>query len=314
MISFREITEECIEFFTKELEGSSERDFILEYLKELAEEMDEDFSVAVCLSHGAFFTRRAFGGIYEFTLPFPCLDGFCMESALSALEEYAKRQEIPLVLCDLTEEDLELLVERYTHPSIDAVCPDDDVPLYRLEVVTEAMTLTEIPTLVGDRVTLTAPDEKDTEPYGRLCRDEEVIALWGYDFREDMPNATDADLFFECTREFRSGRTIPFFVYAHGHFVGEALLYGFDGRGGAECAIRILPEHRRLGYAKETLSLLYDFAFDTLGMHYLDGSCLSANTASRALLLGTMSPRSLDGDTLLWRRGREEYEAERSHA
>ena len=309
MISFREITEDCINFFKKELEHSSEQEFLLSYLLGLAEEMDEDFSVAVCLSHGAFFTRRTFGGVYEFTLPYPCLDGFCMESALSALEEYAKRQEIPLVLCDLTEEDLDLLVDRYAHPSIDAICPDGDVPLYRLEVVTEAMALEELPTLVGDRITLTAPDEKDTVAYGRLCRDEEMIALWGYDFREDMPDATDADLFFECTREFRSGRTVPFFIYARGAFVGEALLYGFDGRGGAEFAIRILPEHRRMGYAKETLSLLFDFAFGALGMSYLDGSCLPANTASRALLLGTMSPRSLDGDVLSWRRTREEYEA-----
>ena len=308
MISFREITEECIQFFAKELEHSHRRDFILDYLASLSEETDEDFSVAVCLSHGALFTRRAFRGVYEFTLPYPCLDGFHFENALLALENYAKREEIPLVLCDLTEDDLELLTERYTHPSIDAVCPDEDVPLYRLEVVTEAMSLEKIPTLVGDRVTLTAPDERDTESYANLCRDEETIALWGYDFREDMPNATDADLFHECVQEFRYGRTIPFFVYADNRFVGEALMYAFDGRGGAECAIRILPEYRRRGYAKAALSLLFDFGLQALGLCYLDGRCLAKNTASRALLLETMSLRCTDGDTLLWRRTREECE------
>lgn len=301
MISFREITEECIQSFAKALENSPERNFILDYLHDLCEEGDEDFSVAVCLSHGALYTRRAFRGLYEFTLPYPCLDSFCFESALSALEEYAKREELPLVLCDLTEDDLELLTERYTHPSIDAVCPDEDVPLYRLEAVTEAMTLEQIPTLVGDTVTLTAPNASDTERYGALCRDEETIALWGYDFREDMPHATDADLFCECMREFQGGRTIPFFIYASDRFVGEVVTYGFDGRGGAEFAVRILPEYRRRGYAKAALSLLFDFAFHTLGMSYLDGRCLTKNTASRSLLLGSMSLRSTDGDTLLWR-------------
>ena len=308
MISFREITEECIEFFAKELTSSPEKDFILEYLSDLSCETDEDVSVAVCLAHGAFYTRRAFSGVYEFTLPYPVFDDYDPELALAALESYAMREELPLVLCDLTEEDLEGLAERYTHPSIDSLCPDEEVPLYRLEVVTEPMTLEEIPTLTQNGITLTAPSEADTAAYGALCRDEETIALWGYDFREDMPDATDEDLLFECVREFRCGRTIPFFVYHEERFLGEAVMYAFDGRGGAEFAVRILREERRRGYAGRVLSLLFDYAFGTLGLSSLWGRCLPSNAASRAMLASTMSPAPSDSESLLWRVTRQEYE------
>ena len=289
MISFSPLREDLIQNISSELTVGSEGDFLLSYLGDLCADVDESFDVAICLCHGTLLCRRVFDGVYEFTLPYPYRPDADTEAALTALEEYARTEEIPLVLTDLCEEDLEALCDRYLHPRVHTLPGEEgEPPLYLIEVITEAMTVEETPTLYGDGVTLTAPNRKDITPYARLCRDEEILALWGYDFREDYPDATDEDLFALTEREFALGLTLPFFIYYHDTFVGEALLYAFDGRGGAECAIRILPEYRRLGIAKETLATLCDYARNTLKMIYLEGACRIQNLPSRALLDHTM--------------------------
>lgn len=291
MISFSPLSESFIQNATSELKRGSEGDFLLSYLYDLCADTDESFSVAVCLCHGTLLCRRCFDGAYEFTLPYPYRDGADTEAALCALEEYARLQEIPLVYTDLCVDDLDALCERYMHPRVHALpIEDGDTPLYLLEVLTEAMSIEHVPTLRGESVTLRAPQREDMSAYGRLCRDDSILAVWGYDFREDYPDATDEDLFTLTERDFQQGTTLPFFIYYCDRFVGEALLYAFDGRGGAECAIRILPEYRRRGIARETLSILLSYARDTLHLSYLDGACRESNEPSRALLESTMTP------------------------
>lgn len=290
MIRFTPLSSEYLESVTSELHRGSEGDFLCAYLADLCADTDDDFSVAVCLAHGTLLCRRAFSGEYEFTLPYPYLGDADTESALLALEEYARREELPLVYADLTAEDLDALTERYSHPRVHTVPMDDGgEPLYLLEVVTEAMCVEQLPTLTDGELTLRAPDPADLDAYGRLCRDESILAVWGYDFREDYPDATDADLYELTMREFSLGTTLPFFIYYKDAFVGEALLYAFDGRGSAECAIRILPEARRKGIAARTLALIRHYAFDTLGMYRIEGACREQNFPSRALLDRTMT-------------------------
>jgi RimJ/RimL family protein N-acetyltransferase len=198
-------------------------------------------------------------------------------------------EELPLVLSDLCEEDLDALCERYRHPRVHSLpAEEDERALYWIEVLTEAMFVETIPTLHGKRLTLRATSEKDLDAYARLCRDEQILAVWGYDFREDYPRATDRDLLTLTEQEFSRGITLPFFIYIGNTFVGEALLYAFDGRGGAEFAVRILPEHRRLGIAKEAIHVLCTYAREELKLSYLDGACRITNLPSRALLDHTM--------------------------
>ncbi len=303
MISFSPLSEDFIKNATSELKSGSEGDFLLSYLSDLCGDMDESFSVGVCLCQGTMLCRRCFDGAYEFTLPYPYRADADTEAALCALEEYARIQEIPLVYTDLCEDDLDALCERYMHPRVHAIPTEEgEAPLYLLEVITEAMCVEEIPTLKGDTVTLCAPKKEDLCAYGRLCRDEDILAVWGYDFHEDYPNATDEDLITMAEREFERGLSLPFFIYDRDCFVGEALLYAFDGRGGAECAIRILPEYRRRGIAKQTLSLLSSYARYTLRLSYLDGACKESNSPSRALLDSTMLPRTERDGILRYRK------------
>ena len=302
MISFTPLSDRFINDKTSELQSGSEGDFLLSYLWQLLEDTDESFSVAVSLAYGTLLCRRCFEGVYEFTLPYPYRNGADTEAALCALEEYARLEEIPLVLADLCAEDLDVLCERYTHPRVHALpFEEGETPLYILQVMTEAMLSEQIPTLATSRITLRAPQREDIPLYARLCRDEEILPLWGYDFRADYPDATDEDLFMLTEQERERGLTIPFFIYTGDAFVGEALLYAFDGRGGAECAVRLLPEHRRRGIATEAVSLLIRYAKETLRMYYLDAVCHRENAPSRALFSAIAPLHSEQGERCRYR-------------
>lgn len=67
--------------------------------------------------------------------------------------------------------------------------------------------------------------------------------------------------------------------------VGQVALFGMADDHGT-VAYWILPEHQGEGYATEAMTLLLDYAFDTLGLHHVVAGVVDYNDASQALLEG----------------------------
>ena len=178
--------------------------------------------------------------------------------AIDALRLYAVKEEIPLIISEVPPE----LVQETAAMFSNAVCDaeDEQGERFTVRVLSEIMTVEELPTLRGKRILLTALTSEDERVYARLCRDNDTNKYWGYDFAEDNSSPEDS-YFLECVGdELTRGTAASFALKLEGEFVGEAVLYAFDLLGGAECAVRLLPEFRGKGLAVECVELICEAA------------------------------------------------------
>lgn len=285
--------------------GTSEQGKVARGLvEELITEEDDACDIAVCFSHGTFLTRRFFEE-YEFTYPLPLGEDADIEGALCAVEEYCRRAELPLIFGDLTDEEQRTLKARYRLSRTEEfdVSEDDEKPMwiYRLRVLTPCEILDTPPTISDGVVTIDALTESDIVPYASLCRDEDILAVWGADYRDINPDMTDRDFYENALDEAERGIALALAVRNKGQFVGEVTLYAFDGRGGAEFSLRILPEAQRQGIAKRTLPLLFEMAKEELMLEYIDGICLEENTPSKRLMSIFMTREEEDEESVRYR-------------
>ena len=305
MIVFSYPNEENLEALLSHAAESSEYERIKDYLNLIIEE-GEEADIAVAFSGDSLLSRRFFDDGYEFTYPMALSVDANVEEALCAIEEYCRRHELPLVYCDLLREECDALLERYRfsrEECFDLGEDGEEELIYRLTVQNECALFEALPTLSDGEVVLDALREEDIPSYALLCRDEEILAVWGYDYRDSTPNITDRDFYEMALEEFSSGVSMTFALRAGGRFVGEAVLYAFDGKGGAEFSIRILKGYRRMGYARRALAVLFEFCENDLALHHLDGVCLKTNAPSRAMMEGVMAYLGeRDEETVLYRR------------
>ena len=305
MIVFSYPSAQTLDAMLSHAEGSAEYERVKDFLLTIIEE-GEEVDIAVAFSHGTLISRRFFGEGYEFTYPMALGADASGDAALCEIEEYCRRHELPLVYCDLLREECDALKERYRfsrEECFDLGEDGDEEMIYRLTVENECSMLDQIPTLSDGVLTLRALCEEDVLSYALLCRDEEILAVWGFDYRESMPDITDRDFYEMANEEFSSGVSITFAISLGERFVGEAVLYAFDGKGGAEFSIRILQGYRRTGYARRALSILFDFCENELALRHLDGVCLATNAPSRAMMGEAMSfLGDRDEQTVLYRK------------
>ena len=138
----------------------------------------------------------------------------------------------------------------------------------------------EIPSYTGYfGVSLTPFTPDDDEGYARLCMDEETNKYWGYDYSKDEAEPEVSYFRQVAEAEFDRSTALCLAVRYKNTFVGEATLYYFDLMGGCECAVRILPEFRRMGYGGEALKLLKTIA-KRMGIKYLRAAVYLRNEAS----------------------------------
>ena len=157
------------------------------------------------------------------------------------------------------------------------------------EVGSELDRLREIPALHTERLTLDALQEKDRAAYNALCLDEERNRLWGYDWRKDYDGRPVEEYFLAVAQEdFRLRRCVNFAVRLGEKCIGEALLYRFDGRGGAEEGCRIAPEYAGCGYGTEAFAAAADWALYGLGLARVVAKCFKENEASYKMLSFSM--------------------------
>jgi RimJ/RimL family protein N-acetyltransferase len=122
-------------------------------------------------------------------------------------------------------------------------------------------------------VILRPPRESDVEAAYSWDRDPELAAWNGRSPISISFSAARRD--YLSRWEDRSVKT--FIIEAAGDPIGMTTLYDFR-RDGCELGIKIGPGSLRgKGYATEAVSLLLDYAFDTLGLEAVRGSTLSHN-------------------------------------
>lgn len=146
-----------------------------------------------------------------------------------------------------------------------------------------------IPRLETERLVLDALTEADKTAYNALCLDDERNRWWGYDYREDLRGELTEDYFLEVARQdFEERMAVNFAVRLEGRLIGEAVLYNFDWRGGAELGCRIAPEFAGHGYGTEAFAAAAEWALYRLGLDRVVAKCYKENAASYRMLSSCM--------------------------
>ena len=259
---------------------------------EIIESYMEGADAAVSGAFGCLIVRIYDGGEYLFSYPYSLTESADEGGAVEEVAQYAMREGLPLVFFDVPRDSLPVLLMGFRHADVDA--EDESADTYRVTVKSECMLIKNAPEVTSGAVTLRELRYEDREDYARICLDTENNKYWGYDFREDEPRA-DAEFFINSAlSERKIGTAISFAVLSGGEFVGEAALYAFDCRGGAETAIRILPEYQGRGLSGDILVALFEIC-KSIGLIRLYAEAFSENKPSVAFCSKYMELLSDDG-------------------
>ncbi len=263
MISFKELNNDNSELLKKTLSesikaaASEPYDEIHGDISDAIDILLEDESgteYAVC-DFGGFLLVRAFDfGRYYFICPYRLTENARDDEVISELSMYAIREELPLVITEVSPFDMKYFFG-YRHLSLDA--SDPECSSYTVRVQTECELLDEIPEDMEGRVELNEICEADIAAFAALSKDENVNKYWGYNYLEDESSPSDRYFYETASAEFKSSSAINLAVRYDGEFVGQAVLYAFDGRGGADVAIRIKADAQGKGIASAALLLLF---------------------------------------------------------
>ena len=234
-------------------------------------------TLAFAHSEKVLYARIYDGEKYVFPLPFMLSEDADAVTALTNLASYAVKEMIPLIITDVPREEIEFLCSVFPH--IDAYTYEDDDDSFFIKVNNECDMLDEVPRTELDGITLDEICDSDKEVYAELCRNRELNRYWGYDVYADNPDG-DADFYLNVVkREFNDGVAVTLAIREMGEFVGEATVYGFDYRGGASIAVRVLPGCHRRGIGSRAIRALIMLASD-IGLKMLYAEILSENENS----------------------------------
>ena len=293
-ISFKTADDESLSLLVSQLsaaERAEAEDIIGYYLS-----METDVSFAFAAVGSALVVRAFDGGEYSFIYPYELSEGADVSAAVEAVVKYAVLEEITPVFESVPRECAGLFYTLgYRHIKSDSDSPDSET--YRITLENECALFGDCPSAYSDEVELSNLREEDKSDYARLWRDSENNKFWGYDFTEDYGECEDSFFLSLAERDFESYSTLSLAVRAEGRLVGEALISSFDYKGGADLAIRILPEHQRRGHARKALSLLFEIA-ENMGLTTLYARVYKENCASVALFSHDADSSLDDGEKI----------------
>ena len=259
--------------------------------------LESGSDAAISGAFGCLIVRIYDAGEYLFSYPYPLTESADEAGAVEEIALYARREGLPIVFVDVPRESLPVLMMGFRHADIDA--EDENADSYRVTVKSECSLIKKAPEITYGKVSLRELCDEDREAYARICLDAENNKYWGYDFREDAPDA-DADFFMNTAKNERAlGTAISFAVLCDGAFIGESALYGFDCRGGAEVAIRILPEYQGRGLSGEILLATFEVC-RSIGLMRLYSEVFSENIPSIAFCSKYMEIISDDGTRVVF--------------
>ena len=166
----------------------------------------------------------------------------------------------------------------------------------RIDMGTELDSLTRIPTVKSERLTLTSLRPADRDDYNALCLDDDRNRWWGYDYRADLGDAPLTDDYFlsVAKADFADRRAVNFAVRLKGKLIGEVVLYNPDFRGGFEQGCRIAPAYAGHGYGTEAFAAAAEWALYHLGLTRVVAKCFKENEASHRMLSASMRPSGED--------------------
>ena len=299
MISFKQLS---IDSYGEILALLSEAfaDGDVEYAREILDsffslsEEDEDIEVGITVAHGCVLVRIFDMGRYSFVYPIAVAESADSALALGEIRAYAVREELPLVLTDIPREEVGVLLSAARHITLDA--SDREGEFYRAEFKQECMLLEDVPFVSDGELTLGELSESDVSDMARLARSEEVNRYWGYDFREDAPDAEDGYFYETARADEACGQALTLALRLGEEYIGEVVLHAFDYLGGAEMGIRILPEWQGRGLGARGLELAFEVS-RAVGLLRVYGSVMSENERSVALLKKYMDIFS-EGDVM----------------
>ena len=220
--------------------------------------MSDADAIAFFYCDEILYARIYDGERYLFPLPFMLTDEADSESALVNLAAYSVREMVPLIITDVPRDEIDFVHSVFPH--IDACAYEDDEDTFFVQVNSECDMLCEIPTVNRDGITLDEIRDEDKESYAELCRDRDLNKYWGYDVDSDNPSGS-ADFYLDVARrEFNEGIAVTLAIRDAGEFVGEATVYGFDYRGGASIAVRVLPKYHSRGIGSRATGALIHLA------------------------------------------------------
>ncbi len=269
----------------------------IEYIKDgFCASADEDVEYAFSLIGDCLAVRVFDMGRYLFPYPFALTERADLSDAVEHIVSYCVREELPAVFTDVPEEELSRFFSLgYKDVRVRRERSEEGTePSFRVSLLTECTELCEVPSLESGRLSIGALRPDDVHEYARICKDTDNIALWGYDYREDMPNAADEDFYNSANSELERGVALTVAIRLDGALIGEAIFYAFDAKGGADFAFRLLPEHRGRGLSRTIVPLIYDCA-RRIGLQRLSADIMCDNAASCRMASKTMALLSTDG-------------------
>ena len=163
-------------------------------------------------------------------------------------------------------------------------------PKYRFEPQNELLRhVSSIPELKTERLTLSALRQEDIPTYNALVLDGERNRWWGYDDVGGLGGPVEERSFFDvANRDFENRLAVNFAVRLDGTLIGEAVLYRFDYRGGAELGCRIDTAHAGHGYGTEAFAAVADWALYKVHLTRVVAKCYKENQASYKMLSSCM--------------------------
>ncbi len=244
-------------------------------------------SLALAYCDEVLYARVYDGERYVFPLPFMLTDGADAEGACISLAAYSAREMVPLIITDVPRDELEFLCSVFPH--VDAYAYEDDEDAFFVKVNNECDMLDEIPSIELDGITLDELSDADRERYAELCRDRDLNKYWGYDVDSDNPEG-DADFYLEVVRrELADGVAITLAVREGGELAGEATIYGFDYRGKASIAVRVMRDRHSRGIGSRATRALIELA-GRIGLSTLTAEILNENEKSIKMTSKYMEP------------------------
>lgn len=250
-----------------------------ELLDSALDMMDDESEIAVAVHCRHFLLRLFDGDGYWFLYPVPLSDGADTCDVLTDLAAYAMEQMVELRFFDVPEEELDVLREIFPH--VDGAFMGDGV--FNVEIRNELSLLEDFPEITDGDLSLALITESFADEYFKLMSDPDVNLYYGYDYRSDLPEGGAEDLIRVALAEADASTALTYAVKMDGAFIGDAVLFYPDFRGGAEIAIRLFPSFQGKGIGSRTLKLLVRLA-SLMGFSKLYARVDGRNLRSLALM------------------------------
>ena len=160
-------------------------------------------------------------------------------------------------------------------------------------VISTAFDTINSPILKTERLTIKRND--GFTGYKTLCTDEEINALWGFSYKDDIEGEPTEEKFTSLVKSLREKKEeYSLAVLLGDKSIGEIVLWDFGFRSDIQIGFRFFKEYQGKGYALESVKKVVEYAFNEMKIKSIKAYCFKENLRSKNLLnkLGFTNIRS----------------------